>query len=466
MVDESKKNSFLTRFSAAFRLKESKDVTPIETQAVVPLTEPFGSYGTASYGGYASEEYLSTLRGRARADIFDQMRRSDTQVRLCLSAVKNPIKSATFEVEPGEDTDEAKADAELIEHILFNDMDSPWDEFLSEALSMVEFGHSVFEVINKVTFNNKKFGTYNGIKKLAFRSQRTIERWNLDQATGDLLSVTQYAFGDLQKLVDIPAENLLVYSVDKEGANYEGVSMLRPCYGPWFRKNNYLKFNAIGIEKFAVPTPLVEVPPGQEKGKQNDLMIASLESYLVHQKNFLLFPSGWKLTLNANSYDPTKVEMSVDNEDKRMAKAFLANFLELGMHGSGSFALSNDLSDFFLTSLEFVARKIIEQINLKLIPKLIKMNRGQRDAYPIIKVSGISDKAGKELAEVLNLLTGSKVIIPDEPLETHVRKRFGLPKASTDGQRLPAAPNTNLPAPGATLAERIRAAELRRKRLS
>jgi phage gp29-like protein len=467
------KPSVWQRLTGAFRLKEqdtsTTEITPLQINNL-----PMGSYGTQVYGGYISEEYLHTLRGRQRADTYDQMRRGDPQVKMCLSSVKNPIKSATWEVEPADDSDDAKSDAEFIHHILFNDLGQPFVDFLSEALTMIDFGHSVFEVIHKVVINNKQFGSYNGIKSLAFRSQRTIERWNLVPETGELKSISQYAFGDIGKVVDIPAENLLIFSIEKEGANYEGVSMLRPCFGPWFRKNNYLKLNAIGIEKFAVPTPLFEVPEGKENSSQYGMMIQVLEHYLTHQKNYLGYPAGWKVDLRTNTYDPSKVETSIDNEDTRMTKAFLANFLELGTgKSSGSYALSNDLSDFFLSGLDQVAGKIAEVINQQLIPQLILLNRGPREKYPVLKASGISDKAGKELADVIQALAGSKVIIPDNQLETHIRKRYGLPKASLEGQRIEVAPappgGAPAPAPSPqapTLAERIRAAEARRLVLS
>lgn len=113
-----------------------------------------------------------------------------------------------------------------------------------------------------------------------------------------------------------------------------------------------------------------------------------------------------------------------------MVKAFLANFLELGMSGGGgSYALSNDISDFFLSGLDGIADLICEQINLVLIPSLIKMNRGPRAAYPTLSASGISDKAGKELAEIFNLLATAGYVSPsDEPTREVVRQRFGLPK--------------------------------------
>ena len=159
-----------------------------------------------------------------------------------------------------------------------------------------------------------------------------------------------------------------------------------------------------------------------------------------------------------------------------MSKAFMAQFLELGMSsgGTGSYALSNDLSDFFLGGIEHIANAICGPINKKIIPDLIKMNRGPRKSYPRLCARGISDKAGKELAEVLGIFSEKKLITPDMVLEEHLRERYGLPKPSPidvrDTTPPPEPPNPddpNLkdvpnPEDKLTLSERIRLAEHRR----
>jgi hypothetical protein len=262
--------------------------------------EPVGSAGTESYAGYPNEEYLDSLRGTERAKTFDKMRRSDSQIKMCLSAVKNPIKSATWEMDPAEgyqDEPWAKEDAELMQWILFNGMEKTWRQTLHEILSVLDFGHSVFEIVDKVVFDHPKFGSINTLRSMAFRSPKTIERWNLDKATEKLVSISQYAYGDLDRMVDIPAEFLVIFSLDKEGANYEGISALRCTYGNYFRKNAYLKINSIGIDKFAVPTPIATVPANKTNTAEFANLIAALEAYMSHEKGYITVPEGWTIDL-------------------------------------------------------------------------------------------------------------------------------------------------------------------------
>lgn len=436
-------------FRASEALEDNRAMLPAGTPLSLPVkVQDVGSYGTEIYAGYIYEEYLSALQGYRRAYEFDKMRRGDYQVKMILSAVKNPIRSAKWIVQPGDDSKEAQDDAKLIEHILFNDLGKTWRKILSEILTVLEFGFSPFEITNKIGVH-PEFGPYLGVR-LGYRSPKTIHRFNVNPEDGSLVSISQFANGDLNKTVDIPAHWVMLFNLDQEGANYEGTSMLRPCYGAWRRKDVYLKLNAVGIEKFAVPTPIVEVPDAKVYQTEYDNMIQALERYTQHHANYLTHPKGWTLNLQSNTYDPQKVETSIDNEDKRMTKAFLANFLELGMSGTGAYALSNDLSDFFLSGIEYIADEIKEPFNTQLIPYLVKLNRGERKVYPKLMTSGISDKTGKEFAEMLKLFIDGKVVVPDDKLETFVRKQSNLPEKSDEGQR------DITPKPAFSLAEKVR----------
>lgn len=429
---------FLAR---VFRLAESEaEAIPYDQPPRAPVRyitrEPISSVGTQIFAGYYAEEYLEKLRGKNLAIEFDKMRRSDSQVRMLLSAVKNPIKGAKWEIEPGDVDDEnSKMIAEKIEHILFRDCEHAFADMVGEMLTFVDFGHAVFEPVYKLVLDHPQHGTYHGLDSFNLISQKTIEQWKLDR-NGKIVAIQQITSGDLQKFQkDIPASELIFFTMEKEGANYEGFSWLRPLYGNWFRKNVYLKLNAIGIEKFAVSTPLVKFPPGQQNSEQKDALEEALALYSSGQANYLLHPDGYEIKLENNAYDPEKVEVSIDREDMRMSKGFCANFLELGVGGNGgAFALSDDLSDFFTAGLVHIADKIPNVLNRTLIKYLVDVNFGPQEKYPKLCHTGVSDKAGKELAEILKTLIDSRVVRPDDPLEARMRKKYGFGEASEEGR--------------------------------
>lgn len=432
--------NFITKyFKKERKLKEN-------TRTIILNQAPIGYSGTNIYSGYIYEDYLNAMNGSRRAEEYDKMIRSDYNISMCLNAIINPILSATWEIVPGEDTPEAIADADLVRHILFTDMRKPFDTFLTEALSFIPFGFQVFEIIHQVVTNHPIFKNYIGINTLAWRSPKTIEAWNVDK-NEQLISVLQQSEGDTGKTVNIPAEFLLVFNTGAKGSNFEGVGWLRAAYGPYKRKNLYLKLNAAGIEKYSIPTPTVEVPAGKENSPEFLNLIRVLQAYTSHESNYLTYPAGWNVKLNPNQgFDPSKIEASIDSEDKRTTRAFLANFLELGMNSSGAYALSNDLSDFFLGGIVHLANEICKKMNQKVITDIVQLNKGPRSTYPQLKASNINDKAGKELADILSVASNANIIIPDDQLEDHFRKRFNLPPRSEEGQRK----KTALPAFGLT----------------
>ena len=155
MARSSLFNNFFNKFNSSKKVSSA------------PRTlRPQGTSGTEIYAGRFDEEYLVKLLDEQGIEAFDKMRRSDGNVKQLLSAVKNPIKSAKWSVPAVDESDEEMEIAAFSEHILFNDMvtkngkRTTFVEFLSEALTCIDFGHSVFEVVHKVVKENKQFGDY------------------------------------------------------------------------------------------------------------------------------------------------------------------------------------------------------------------------------------------------------------------------------------------------------------------
>jgi len=123
-------------FKRAFNLISLADTpTPqlpesTRKEVVIVRHQAQGSTGSKTFSGYPNEDYLAELRGHRRAELIDKIRRSDPTVIMLLSSIKNLIKSAVWEVERAEETDEAQADVDLIKHIFFSDMKDPWDQYL------------------------------------------------------------------------------------------------------------------------------------------------------------------------------------------------------------------------------------------------------------------------------------------------------------------------------------------------
>lgn len=394
---------------------------------VEKFPNPIGRSGIEITSYEFNEDYLDELTGSEKHDIYDKMKRGESQLAMVLNAIKGMLKKAVYEWDKpdffeGELPDEHYR---LCQKNFFENEDKPFHEILGEAFSAIEHGFSLFEEVNRIVMDDKEVGTYISVD-LKYRAQKTIEEWHIDPVTSKLLQVRQVTIDDNNIDVLIDGQRLRVVTIDKEGDNYEGISKIRSCYGPWKRKNVYLKLIAIGTEKFAIPTTQGKMPRDAEEDERQAFK-TMLSSFANNETKYIAYVDGWEVTVTPNNFDASKILPVVNFEDVSMVKAFVANFLELGMSGAGgSFALSTDLSDFFLNSIEHIADLVCKMIS-SAAKRLILLNFGPQDAYPVLKFSGVSDKAGSELATVMQTLVNARILTPDDDLEDHTRKRYGLP---------------------------------------
>jgi hypothetical protein len=389
-------------------------------------TNTKGRSGTEIYAGYIFEEYLSDIRGTKWAKKVDMMRRSDPIVQMLLTALKLPLLSQNWFIEKNDDSEEAEFQKEFFEKAIFEDLSDSFTKLLAEILTFEDFGYSLFEIIHGISFN-ERIGVYNTIQKLAFRSQKTIERFNVDK-TGKLASVYQQAYGDLGTNVTIDGKFLVHFAPKMEGDNYEGFSRLRPCYGPWLRKNEFLKLIAAGLEKYAIPTPFLEVPELKENSDEFNNAIEALECYTSNQSQYLTFPAGWKLTIKEVNFDAEKTRAIIDAENKEMASSVMASFLLLGQDGSGSLALSKDLSDFFAQGLQASADHISEIFEKKIMKHLLDINFPNKKLLCRLRCDDLRGRADEAFANTMVALKNANLITADEELEDFTREKYKYPK--------------------------------------
>jgi hypothetical protein len=397
---------------------------------------PAGTSGTDISGGRFFEEYLDALDGSQSADIWDEMRRGDDQVAMLLGLIKNLIISARWFVAPVDDSEEEKRIAEFVSFVLFDDMGTEshpktFDKFKNEALTFVEFGYSLFEITNRVVLDDPELGAYIGFKGVDWRSPKTIEEWDISRG-GELLRVQQIDNSQNSHDNWMDGRFLLHIAHSMEGDNYEGISMLRPVYGNWLRKNIMLKLQMIGMERAATGVPIGEIPQGQENSTSKTVLEDSLSRFTAHERQYLIHPEGYNVTSLKIEHDADKVDKAIQREDRAMAKRFMAGFLELGLSGGGAFALGTDWSDLFLSGLEVHAGTVTTSVNTKLIPMLVRQNFGKRRKYPKMKIEGINDKAGKEFAEIMQTLKTNGLLQVTDELKEVIHKRYNLPDFDRD----------------------------------
>lgn len=389
--------------------------------------EEIGNSGVEFYSGDINEDYLSKLNGYHLAEEMDKMYRSDANVKMILSALIYPLKSSNWYIKKIEDTPEAEKQAKFFEKTFFQYMKPTFTKFLGEALSCLRHGYSLFDITHQVV-NDEELGEVITIKSLSFRKQNTIMRWNLDKE-GCLVSIDQQVQGDRGGLFTLDPEFMLHFSPEQEGQNYMGLSILRQSYGAWIRKNKYLQLMAVGMEKYAVPTPHMEVPATAADKKEIDKAISALRNYSSGSNNYIVTPEGFKLTFNNVVFDSEKIKSSIQFENSEMANSILASFLLLGQGETGSRALGDSLSGFFGRSVKFISDHLIEQITMRIMAPLSEMNFGSKLLVELC-TDALDEEITVEWANIINTLKQAGLLDASEELKELVAGKIGVSRQS------------------------------------
>lgn len=396
-------------------------------------TGPLGGSGTSIFSGIINEEYNQKLSGLAGMEQYEIMRKSDATVAAVIRAMELPIRSTRWYVQPaqddeGETSDESWEIAGFLEKNLFELLDRTWDETLHEILTMLPFGFSVFE---------KVFAAHGEkviLSKLAFRKQTTIQKWQTqDGKAGVTQQLTTPIVGgenNGKTSVDIPAHRLVIFTSQREGDNYEGVSVLRSAYKHWYINDALYKFDAVRHERLSIGLPAIYLPTtasADDKAAALDIVndIRSTE------RGGIVMPGtkadGWLLEfVDTHAGNGTNLFESIKHHNREIAKSVLAQFLDLGQE-SGSRSLSEDQSDLFLLALGAVAQNIADTFNRYIIPELVAYNFANVETMPKLEFDKLGDRDTEKFANTLATLMGAGVLKTDDGIEDQVREIMGLP---------------------------------------
>ena len=393
-----------------------------------------GSTGTLFFGGIIVDDYNADLQGDQGLDTWQKMAKSDPTCRALEKAITLPIRGAVAQIVPPSDDPEEVEIAEFVEHNMFG-MTQAWDSTLRQILLHLRYGRYVFEKI---------FQMYDGRiawRKWAPRIPKSIFRWYFDE-TGGVAGLVQYApkvtkatakLGVIPtqefEEVDIPISALLLFVNDQEGSNFDGESIFRPAYKPWWYKQNIERIMAIGVERREVGVEYAKMKPESRK-EDEDAVALALETLHAHEQGYFLIPDTVE-EFGITGAAPGRIN-SMDllrYMDRQIALTGLAEFLSMGGDSSGSLAMHRDKSSFFLLALRAVANTVQDVINRHAIKQLVDLNYGPREEYPRLQFSRLETREVKEYAEAIVALAGAGFLSPTEVDEVAVRHELDLPDA-------------------------------------
>jgi hypothetical protein len=411
-----------------------------------------GSSAPSPFTSFTRTEYNQELLGLKGLQKYDQMRRSDGTVRGTLRALKTPVLSARWFVQPASDSDRDKKVAEFVWKCMTEYMSISWTQVLTESLLMAEFGYYMFEKVWETRIIKGQRRTV--WQKLAPRHPMDVKKWYFDEhggpagvamyspygtaeALGNFVpttvngrpasvgSVTD-AFGrsilEPEQDILIPIKKLLVFSFDREASNIEGISALRSAYKHWYYKEQLYKIDAIQKERHGIGIPVIKLPvnfSAADRSAAEDLG----RNLRTNERAHVVLPPNWELLFAKLEGNPVNAMTSIEHHDGRIRENILAAFM------SDKTSTKEEDQTMFLKATRFIADVVADTFNMYAIPELVDLNFSRGVGYPRLRARRIGETEDQRtMSFTVRNLVGAGVIIPDDSLDDYMRDVLDLPE--------------------------------------
>ena len=414
------------------------------------MPQEVGRVGQKRYAGVFYEEFLPELAGSRGIETFKEMANNDDIIFAMLYAIEMLLRQTEFNVEPASDKSVDKEAAEFVEDCM-NDMQSTWQDTLSEILSFITYGWSYHEIVYKRRCGRSRDPRYSskyddkliGWRKLPVRSQDTLSRWAYDPVTDELQGMVQVAPPDYTEVL-IPIEKALHFRTRSAKENPEGRSVLRGAYRDWYFKKRIQEIEGIGVERDLAGFPVLHAPPSLEIWDKDDQEMRAaftnaqqiVSSIRRDTQEGIVLPDGWVLELlsagGKRNFDTNQI---IERYDKRIAMTTLSDFILLGQQSAGSFALSSNKTELFGTAMGTYLDIVCDVFNTQAIPRLIDLNAEHFTGfteYPRLTHGDIEDVDLTALGGFLQQVVGCGALTPDEGLDDYLRQAAHLPERTAD----------------------------------
>ena len=444
-------------------------------QGWVPV---MGLPGTPITAGFVRDlgEYNPKLEGVNGIWTYQEMRRGDGQVAGTLRACKMPILSAKWEIVPGDFSDEcpvtsdkqagsspvtrhaslvsstgegrateakAKEVAQFIRGNLFSGLEwqdhrgswhtQSWKEVVRYALRMQDFGAACVEEVMTIDGDRIR------LRRLCDRQALTFYRWHTDPAVIDpslppgvyddgetLYALEQWGYRSNRfENVLLPADKACIFTHEQEGANYWGIPLTRAMYPHWFVKKHLERIDAIACERNSLGVPMIMLPPNPSR---QDVQTAQnwVTQLAAHEKTGLSLPNGAEFKLVGIEGRIREILPSIQYHKQQIATACLAMFMELGQTQTGSRALGESQTDFFMLATQHTAEYIAHQIRSGTVRRLVTWNFGPDAPVPYLVPANVQARSIESMAAIINQLAQAGAWVSDRASVNQARHELGF----------------------------------------
>lgn len=422
--------------------------------------EDVGAPGFAVFNGWVqTKETNSQVIGQNRWRNYSDVATNTSIVAAGMRSFFNLIQRTEWSVDPacdlpdGKSSDQAKEIAETIEAIL-NDMRTPWAKVATKASNYKFYGFSWAEWIAK----KNEDGTI-GLLDIRVRPQHTIQRWDIDDQGSEVFGVWQ-TLPTTGAEVYLPRKKSLYLVDDLMSDSPIGSGLLRHCIEPALKLKEYLRNEAVGIQRDLRGIPIARVPyddlnqkvkAGEMTKARRDALIAAMEDIVQIQSKAentgLVIDSApyksktetgetissvykWGVEVmsgvgTASSIADTGV--AIDRLNREIARILGVEHLMLGDGSGGNRALSEDKSRNFFLQMEGTLADVADAADKDIIERIMELNGFDMALKPTLSYEAVQFKdVAKITAALRDMATAGAVMAPDDPAIDDVRALLGI----------------------------------------
>jgi hypothetical protein len=434
------------------------------------LFRSLGSSGLKNSGGFIREEYLPQLSGNQAARQFREMGDNSAAVNGILFAITSLLRKVKWRTEPADDTPQAQEMADYVES-LRHDMHGTWEDMVSEALSMFQYGFAPCEVTYKWRDGYQPEGSETptsdysdgliGWESIRLLGQDTIQRWYFDKR-GRMIGVFQQPFTGPG--VSISGQKLLNFRASPYKDNPEGRSILRGAYRSYFMTKRFEEMESIMFERMAglptlyMPSEILNKAVGVDGQPADPVAVATVQAYRnlvanVRIDNWMgvVLPSDVYMDstgkpTNVRKYEFTlltpqgggRTGMDADKQITRnnllIMQSVLADFLALGHEVRGTQAAAFTKVDLFLDALDAALSAVAAVFNRLGLPRLWYLNAFDPELQPTYQPD-LAQRIDIDTlsAFALRMAQAGMPLFPDADTEDFFRDAAGMPLRPEDG---------------------------------
>lgn len=462
----------------------STDITDQRKQrhykAKYPRFNTLGITGTQLSGGTISgKERNASLTGLNWISEAEEMMRTDPIVRRSWHMLKQTLLSATWRFEAGIENDPIAIELAAFMNEAFGfdgysgQMSTSFEDQLSYLLEFIPVGYRYAEEIYKVGLDSSGRSRI-WLDYYADREPSAHNRW-LSRDNQNLDGVLQNTVGITYTPKPIPANKLLLLTLNRTGSNFEGVGMLRPVWWWWRTKQRVSNLMCVGVDRWAIPTPMVKVDRAvaEASGLTDGDIDAMIDDAEAQAQAFISTEQSYLVQSGAVSFEAygaqsgfTSAPLEVITKcDSQISAAFLAQFADLGNTETGARSVGEiHLSVFRRAAINLcdVVTSAINGVDRRgagTVGRLCRWNFGAIDPskLPRLTHTGLDTDDLAESVNSLPALVTAGLLTPDDELERAIRERLGAGDLPLDAQR--SATERTIQAKGgggvASLAERL-----------